>query len=218
MPPFSQSSSLRCGHRWAHLPLDALLALLMLTLLAWPSPAAADPAAPTTCNELLINGAFEEGVTGWAQASAGGYPLISAFNPRSGQWGAYLGGSNHADDRLSQTLTLPSNATSITLSWWWSLESEDTLPNDTLRVRLLRPNGAVLAELWQVDNTAAASLWDRAAVDLTSFAGQQVVVRLQGVTDAANLSDFYVDDLSLLMCSAASARPQMHLPLMLRQR
>ena len=33
------------------------------------------------CSELVVNGGFETGSQGWTQMSAGGYDLISDFNP-----------------------------------------------------------------------------------------------------------------------------------------
>ncbi len=83
------------------------------------------------------------GGPGLDAASAGGYNLISQFNPRTGHWGAYLAGANNADDRLSQPLALPADAISVTLRLWWSLESEEPpVAADTLTLSLLRPNGA----------------------------------------------------------------------------
>lgn len=163
----------------------------------------AQPAAPVACQELLVNGGFETGTAGWTQSSAGGYSLISAFNPRSGQWGAYLAGANNADDRLSQSLLLPSDAISITLRLWWSLESEEPpVPADTLTASLLRPDGALLAELWTVDNTANSGIWDEFVADLTPWAGQQVTLLFRARSNSFDLTDFYLDDMGVRACAA----------------
>lgn len=174
--------------------------LLILAL----TQAFAHNAAPVACQELLINGDFESETTGWVQSSTGGYSLISAFNPRSGQWGAYLAGVNNADDRLSQPLLLPSGALSITLHLWWSLESEEpAVPADTLTASLLRPDGALLAELWTVDNTAASGIWDEFVADLTPYAGQLVTLQFRARSNSFDLTDFYLDDMGVRACAAS---------------
>ena len=78
-------------------------------------------AAPTACAELITNGGFEAQGAGWTQSSAGGFNLISTFYPRTGSWGAYLGGTNNADDRLSQQIIVPSNPISVSLTAWWAI-------------------------------------------------------------------------------------------------
>jgi hypothetical protein len=193
--------------------------LLILPALLMPAPAGSDISQPTSCRELLTNGGFEAGPVGWTQASAGGYDLISQFNPRSGQWGAYLAGANDADDRLSQPLALPADAISITLRLWWSLESEEPpVPADTLTLSLVQPNGALLAELWRVDNTAALGVWDEAVFDLTAYAGQNVIVRFRAISDSFDLTDFYLDDVSATACTSAVELRRTMLPLVVRQR
>lgn len=195
----------------------------LLTLLALPlavstaAQAQIDPDA--ACQELLVNGSFEAGPSGWTQTSAGGYALISQFNPRSGLWGAYLAGANNADDRLSQPVLLPSDAISLTLRLWWSLESEEPpVSADSLTLSLLQPNGALLADLWTVDNTATPGVWDEAVFDLTAYADQSVIVRFRARSDSFDLTDFYLDDLSLTACNAANAPRRTLLPLIVRHR
>lgn len=195
-------------------------ALMLLTL--WPAGAALaheQNAAPAACQELLANGSFEAGPVDWTQTSAGGYELISQFYPRTGQWGAYLAGANDADDHLSQPLALPSDAISITLRLWWSLESEEPpVPADTLTAALLRPDGSLLAELWRVDNTATPGLWDEAEFDLSAYAGQNVILRLEARSNSYDLTNFYLDDISVSACTPALVSRRVLLPLVVRQR
>lgn len=167
-----------------------------------------DVTSPTACTEMLINGDFEAGATGWTQTSAGGYDLISQFNPHAGEWGAYLAGEHHADDRLSQVVTLAAptggGQSTITLRFWWSLETEE--PGgvfDSLTAALLRTDGALLATLLTIDNTAPATVWDEAVLDLSAYAGQTVVLRFAATSNGVNLTDFYVDDVSLETCASS---------------
>ncbi|HSN75684.1 MAG TPA: hypothetical protein VL334_11455 [Anaerolineae bacterium] len=198
--------------------LCTLLALLVLPLWA-PAPTRASAYQAATCQELLINGNFEAGSAGWTQSSAGGYDLISQFNPRTGRWGAYLAGANNADDRLSQPVLLPQDAVTITLRLWWSLESEEPpVPADTLTLSLLQPNGVLLVDLWQVDNTVTLGIWDEIVIDLKAYAGQSVVVRFQALSGSFDLTDFYLDDVSVTVCTPVTTINSTWLPLAMRQR
>lgn len=157
------------------------------------------------CTELVQNGGFEAGNTGWQEYSIQSYPLISDFNPRTGRFSAYLGGVNDADDRISQQITLPHGVASITLRAWWYLATAETAGAfDTLTVWLLRPDNMPLAQVARVDNSYPVGAWAEIVVNLNAYAGQTVVLQFAGLTDESNISDFYVDDVSINACGAAA--------------
>lgn len=157
---------------------------------------------PASCSDLLVNGSFESGDQGWTQSSAGGYNLISDYNPFSGAWGAYLGGADEGDDRLSQTVRMPAGATSIALRAWWSIATAETGGAfDRMTLSLLRPDGTPLAELFSVDDGAEPDIWDEVTVDLTPFSGQEVILQARATTDDSNPTDFYMDDISIIACA-----------------
>jgi hypothetical protein len=156
-------------------------------------------AKSTACLELLQDGGFEAGGQGWIRYSAQGYELISDFNPRSGSQGAYLAGVNNADDRLSQQVALPLGASTLT-AWWYLATAETAGTFDQMTVSLLRPDGSWLADLVTVDNTVEVGAWDEIRVDLSPYAGQTMVLRFAGRTDDTNISDFYLDDISVTTC------------------
>jgi len=206
----SQHSGLRL---WPGLPLLAALLLAALLLAAMLLAAMllgslltgrVQGAAPAGCTELLVNGDFEAGQTGWTEQSAAGYELISRFNPHTGAWGAYLAGSNAAADQLSQQIVLPAGAASITLQAWWAVATEETSGAfDTLTISLMKPNGAPLVDLVEIDNSADPNIWSEAVADLSAYAGQTVILRITAITDASNPTDFYVDDVSVAACAAS---------------
>ena len=164
-------------------------------------------AAPADCTELISDGGFEAQSIDWTQSSAGGYNLISNFYPRTGSWGAYLGGANNADDRLSQQIIVPSSAISVSLTAWWSIATEETgVGFDQMAVSVLQPNGTLLRDLFTADSSSAVNQWDQAEADLIQFAGQTIVLRFRATTNASSPTDFYVDDVSVVAClSAATA-------------
>ena len=172
-------------------------------------------AAPIACAELITNGGFEAQGAGWTQSSAGGFNLISTFYPRTGSWGAYLGGANNADDRLSQQIIVPSNPISVSLTAWWAIATEEPGAGfDRMTISLLQPNGALLQDLFTVDSSATVNLWDQAEADLTQYAGQTIVLRFRATTNASSPTDFYVDDISVVACPPAK---RIYLPIVLRE-
>jgi hypothetical protein len=165
-------------------------------------------ALPADCIDLLANGDFEAEADGWNQASAGGYELISPFNPRTGMLGAFLAGTNDADDRLSQEVLIPADATTVTLTAWWSLSTQEgSLTADTMVLTIRRPDGAWLADLLTVDNTFEVDLWLDEIVDLTPYRGQEVLLEWHALTDSTRPSSFFLDDLSLVGCGLAFTSP-----------
>lgn len=165
---------------------------------------AAARAAPTACVEVVKNGGFESGSgVGWQEYSVHDYELVSQYNPRTGEWGAFLGGVNDADDRLSQAVVLPAGA-NLTLTAWWSLATGEQPYEryDTLTVSLHRSDGSLLATLATLDNTAEENTWEKLTFDLTSYAGQNVTIEFAALTDLSDASDFYLDDITLLACDS----------------
>jgi hypothetical protein len=187
-----------------HGQLTTMLLAATIALTGVPGPLGHNVAVmSTSCTETLVNGSFEAGDQGWTQSSAGGYDLVSDFNPFAGAWGAYLGGTDDADDRLSQAVRLPAGATSITLRAWWSIATAETGGGfDRMTLALHRPDGALLAELFSVDDSAEPDSWDEAIVDLTPFSGQEVILQSRATTDGSNPTDFYLDDIGIVACTA----------------
>lgn len=187
--------------RWV-IPLIVLIGFTAAALLGRaPAAGASLGSGGPVCDERIANGGFEDGNTGWSQTSARGNDLISNFHPHSGTWGAYLGGVNDADDRITQQITLPAAATSITLTAWWAIATEEAgVGFDRMTVSLLKPDHTLLANLLSVDSSATVNVWEQAELDLTDYRGQTVILQIHATTDASNLTDFYVDDVSLAVC------------------
>lgn len=190
------------GIIWSSLSGLLLGAVLLLTGQVAAEPTHLQPAA---CVELIQNGGFESGSgIGWQEFSLQEYELISRYNPRAGEWGAFLGGVNDADDRLSQTVALPAGA-NLALTGWWSVATDEQPYQryDTLTISLLRPSdGSTLATLVVLDNTAEENVWEELTFDLAPYAGQSVTISMAARTDDGNISDFYLDDISLLACAS----------------
>lgn len=188
--------------------MGAALALLW-ALTSAPTALGTGPAA---CSELVTDGGFESNGVGWVQQPspplAPGDSLITNFNPHSGTLGGDLAGRDNAYDRLSQQVALPADASSLTLSFWWSLETQETGDvADYLRVALYKLDGnTLIATLLAVDNKSAdQGVWNRPAIDVMPYAGQTLLLRFTATTDFANATRFYVDDVSIAACTGSAA-------------
>lgn len=151
-------------------------------------------AAPT---QLLTNGSFESGFTGWtttepavpfrpwtaATASdPATYPFFSAPSPQDGTYDALNGFDGSSGSyTLTQQVTIPPGSDSA-LSWKDRLQwlIFGTLPR-TVQVRILDGSSSVIATPYTFTAPADGALhdtgWQDHSVDLSTFAGQTVSVQ-----------------------------------------
>ena len=157
--------------------------------------------------ELVTNGGFESGSSGWTQEASGGAAIITsnASQARTGSGVAWLGGYNNATDALTQPITVPSGASSVTLQYWYRITTSETVPGawDTLQVQVLNSGGSLLQTLASYSNQNASSSWAQSpAFNLASYAGQTIRIRFIATTDSSASSSFYIDDVSVLAATS----------------
>ncbi|MGV8039544.1 MAG: pre-peptidase C-terminal domain-containing protein [Thermoanaerobaculaceae bacterium] len=169
----------------------------------------------TTPTERLANGTFESITSStntapdgsWTRSAytgtsfstltaAGSYPHGGTDYATTGQ---YNGSSQTLDSAL---VTLPSAATSATLSFWVSIVTEETSSTayDTLKVQLVSSSGSVLATLATLSNankTASASTYVQNSYSVLAYKGQQVKVRFVATNGSTKITTFRIDDVSL---------------------
>ncbi len=174
-----------------------LLALLALSTASFRHPVAA---ATAPCHSLLPNGGFEK-QAGWQVHNSDGLALMSTRAARTGQYGAYLAGRHSVVDRLATVIDLPVTGTTLTLSFWWQLQSqEDTTGYDRLTVRIADANGLPLQTLLTLRGRDATHEWQLHSNSLATWAGQTVQLQFLAYTDAQQMTDFLLDDVELLAC------------------
>lgn len=176
----------------------------------------ATPSATPTgvpCENILPHGDFEAGLLPpWG--AAGGTQVTTA-RAHGGARSARLGGINNAVDELFTGAELPPDATSITLSYWWYIESTDSDPGaDVLVVVLGGAGGEVVIETFT--NSSPRGAWHRATFDLSGYAGQPMGVTFHAETNGANPSSFYLDDVQIQVCGVPMPSQRVHLPIILR--
>lgn len=131
--------------------------------------------------------------------------LAGQTNAHSGSAYAYLGVNNSASQTVeSGTATIPSGATTATLSFQTSIVTSETTTSrayDTLRVQLVDAStNSVLATLVTLSNlnkTSSASTYVLRSYNVASYKGRNVKVRLVATNDSSLPTTFRVDSVSL---------------------
>lgn len=159
----------------------------------------APPPPPTT---LLQNGEFENGPQGWT-ATADVITTDANEPAHDGKWKAWLGGyGTPHTDTLWQQVSLPANATTVTLSFWLHISTEEqttTEAYDKLRVRLRSATGQFIKTLKTFSNLQAATGFSLQTFDLTAYMGQAVRIELAAEEDNGSMTSFVVDDFAVLV-------------------
>jgi hypothetical protein len=148
----------------------------------------------------IANGDFEQGRTVWVEEGS----QILYNDParaRGSYWMAWLGGYDSANDRLSQTFTVPSTASTVNLSFYYLIttaEGATTSAYDVMTVDVYSTSGAKLATLGSLSNANQTASWTRSATySLTAFRGQTIRLVFNAVTDSSLSTSFLIDDVAV---------------------
>ena len=171
---------------------------LLFSLLSGGPPPTPTPTPPPG-SELLLNRGFESGAVNWP-ATAGGITNSTGQTPRTGSFYAWLDGygTTHTDS-LFQQITIPSTATTATLSFWLKINTSETTTTtafDTLQVQIRNSSNTVLATLGTFSNLNKTTGYVLRTFDVTAFKGQTVRIYFLGNEDSSLQTSFVIDDTS----------------------
>lgn len=148
---------------------------------------------PQTWTDLLTNGGFEDGLTGWLASSESGHDILSALVGYDGTV-ALLGGNS--EDTLAQDVTIPSGVSPVHLRFALGVVATSASDGGTLSAVLLSTEGDLLEELGTYEASSVSVRWMGCySPDLSRYAGQTVRVQLQTMPDSQAV--FAVDNVSL---------------------
>jgi hypothetical protein len=121
--------------------------------------------------------------------------------PHGGTWDAWLDGygTTHTDT-LMQQVSIASNATAATLTFWLHIDTAETTTTgafDTLAVQVRNSSGTVLTTLKTFSNLNHATGYQQQSFDLTSFKGQTIQINFTGTEDGSLQTSFVIDDAAL---------------------
>ncbi len=137
-----------------------------------------------TAAQLLGNPGFETGsISPWT-STAGVLNNTSTGEPaQSGSWFAWLDGYGQPHtDTLAQTVTIPSNCTSATLSFWLYVQTNDPsgAVYDTFKVQVLNSSGKLLKNQATYSNENAGSGYVKHSFSLNAYIGQKITIKFIG--------------------------------------
>jgi hypothetical protein len=163
---------------------------------------------PPVCTptELLVNGGFENGLPGtpWVATNSlnRNDPLIYKNLPHTGIWGGWLGNVLNYTDMLAQAVNVPANTTTLTLTFWRQVRSAEPsgIGNDRMVVALGSPQGQAIGAPFVVTSAVARNIWVKETVtfNLVGYTGTAATLSFTGFNDGANISSFFIDDISFI--------------------
>jgi hypothetical protein len=155
---------------------------------------------------LIVNGGFESGTTGWKASSGVIGQWGSAAPPYAGTWDAWFCGSSapaYSTSTLSQSVAIPATVTQATLAFHLHINgTADAWTSGTFKVRLLNAGGSVLATLASYTSTQAASGYQVHSFDLSAYKGKTVIISFTGTPawfrqQGQSKASFVLDNVSL---------------------
>ncbi len=163
--------------------------------------------------ELMQNGGFEQGPVVWIEESPA--PIIRDWTPiapHSGDWASWLGGYNNADDTLYQEFTVPPGMTAATMHFYVAMETAEppsSADYDHFYARLRDSDGGLIAEWYDLHNSAQEYVWFDVTVEASGFevlVGQTLRLSFESTSNSSNITSFVLDDVSLVVhCGSGSA-------------
>jgi hypothetical protein len=164
-----------------------------------PTTTTVPPTTTPTSSQLISNGGFESGSAGWTESSTGGYEIVDSITPHTGSNSADLCGYNNCTDTIYQTITIPSNITSATLSYYDYITTQETSHSyDYFYAQVRNTSGTVLKTCQTFSDGSGLNKWYKATCDLSAYKGSTVQIYFKGTADSTNPTEFFVDDVSVV--------------------
>lgn len=165
-----------------------------------------EPDASPPCETRLSAHLSDPGFDGplptatWTQQSSRGFDIIGPgpLDQVSPPHIAWFGGDVDMQDSVSQQVEVPDGALSLTLRGWVRTNSAGDVGLGDRMVVALSDTSANELHVATVATGQSPNEWSLFQVDLTWLAGQQLTLELRSTNDGVNLTNFYVDSLSLL--------------------
>ncbi|RKE20344.1 protease pro-enzyme activation domain-containing protein [Streptomyces sp. TLI_171] len=151
---------------------------------------------PGTCTaaQLLGNPGFETGTASPWTASSGVVDNSASEAAHGGSWKAWMNGYGSAHtDSLSQAVAIPTGC-KASLSFWLHVDTAETTTTSAYDKLTVTVNGTSVAVY---SNLNKGTGYAQKTIDLSSYAGQTVTVKFNGVEDSSLQTSFVVDDTAL---------------------
>lgn len=165
---------------------------------------------PAGCTDVIMNGTFEQN-GGWTE-EAQGASIIATELPHTGKRSAWLGGTDQESVQyFYQDVRLPANANSVQLAYYRLLHHEVSgvlglfAGDAKFSVIVANTNGDALATLEELSSQQGDDNWRQAQANLAKYAGKTVRLVFTSENPRGNISSFFVDDVTLVVCTGNNA-------------
>jgi len=174
---------------------------------AGPAPSPSLPAAPLpaqgTCGDLVQNGSFEEGTAGWVLGATPKPATISSAKAHAGTHAMQLGVASGSDAKsyssFWQTVDVPSDTITATLSFWAYRLTEDTDGGDSQAALVL--DDAYRIRQRPVHSVVTDGDWVHFEKDLSAYRGWTLRLYFNVFNDGdGKTSAMHVDGVHLVAC------------------
>jgi hypothetical protein len=170
-----------------------------------PTPTPTNTPTPTptgtpTPTNLIQEGGFEANTGVWVYGGTY-HPVRSTAQAHSGSYSLKLGYSSVAqngDSLAYQLVTIPSNITTATLTFYYWPASDDSSQYGWQEADVVNSSGATIQQLFK--NTTNDRTWIQMTFDLKAYAGQTIGIQFRDYENSnttAYYTYMYVDDVSL---------------------
>ncbi|MEO8084607.1 MAG: hypothetical protein ABI780_12360 [Ardenticatenales bacterium] len=168
-----------------------------------PTPRPIPTQGPQSCSNVITNGSFEDGTRGWTISGESG----AGFSDRSGgKFAAKLLGRNDVTAEFRQKVTVPRDAASAHLVYWWKMTSAEAVtsksPFDFVNISVDGSTAATSA-VEVLSNLAGRDSWRLSAYALPVDRTQMVI--FSAGSNKRDATTFLIDDVELWVCSNAPA-------------
>lgn len=178
-----------------------------------PPPTPTPTAVLCNVGQALQNPGFEQGNAAWAEETLSRDPIISTQGRvYEGKWSAWFGGFNGADDTIWQAVTVPAGTRSAQIDFALRIESEEgtVQASDLWRLQIRDTNNQVLETSFTLSNQNQSSSWLRVTYTwngtFSPYADRTIWLTFVGTTNGSNITNFFLDDLTLTLACGSSAK------------
>lgn len=145
-----------------------------------------------TSAQLLGNPGFETGTAAPWTASTGVISSSTAEPPHSGSWDAWLDGYGTATtDTLSQSVSIPSGCTSVSLTYWLHIDTAETTTSTAYDRLTVKIGSTTVASYSNLNHNTG---YTQRSVSLSGYGGQTVTISFTGTEDSTLQTSFVLDD------------------------
>src|SRR3989440_1648686 len=164
-----------------------------------PTSTPTSTSTPSPGSNLVQNGGFEASSSTWVYGSTD-HPSRSRAQAHSGRYSLKLGNSSgqQGDSTANQLITIPGNAKTATLSFYYWPASNDSSTYAWQEADIVDSNGNVLQQLFR--NTTNDQTWIQMSFDLSSYVGKTIGIQFLDHENSNGYSYYtymYLDDVAL---------------------